>query len=573
MGPTRIKNGRRMANFSIKLRFGFTVVLIAIVACGLYVFLAGEMEGFKVRLSTLAGEQIPEVSLLGALNGDVDNARFAEHRGVMAASPDDQQKAKADFTAAVEKVESEIALYRSTAVEPKKKDIIAQFAEGWSDYKALGAKVLGLAEDGKVDEALALYKDKSATAFDTTNTAIDEALAFNTKGIAQFAAEGVAAAQTTKGYMLPACILAMLGAAGAILWMAVSILKPVNQLVGAVGAVSNGDLDRAVPCIERKDEFGPLARALEGWRTGILDARAQRERERVEAEALQREARAATVGSMTGEFDRLVAGLMEKLIGAAAEMEKASQTLSANAVQTRNQTEAAGSATTEASVGIRTVASAAEGLSDSIVEIGRQATESSRISQAASHEAMRTNDTIQGLAETTGRIGRVVGLITDIANQTNLLALNATIEAARAGEAGKGFAVVASEVKSLATQTARATEEISKQIGEVQDATQGAVDQTAAVVTRINELSQIAGSIAAAVEEQSSSATEIARQVQRVAASAQAATTNIQEVSQAAGITGVAADQALTTARDLSQDSVSLKDAVAQFIEKVRRSA
>jgi methyl-accepting chemotaxis protein len=227
-------------------------------------------------------------------------------------------------------------------------------------------------------------------------------------------------------------------------------------------------------------------------------------------------------------------------------------------------------ASTQASTNVETVAAAAEELAASIGEIGRQVAHSNQISRRAADEAGRTDADVQELAKTALRIGEVVSLISDIASQTNLLALNATIEAARAGEAGKGFAVVANEVKSLANQTARATEEISTQITAVQDQTKAVVDAIRSIGTVIDEVSSIAGAIAAAVEQQSAATQEIARNVEQAAAGTSEVSSTIAGVQQAAGDTGSAATTVLDAARLLSGQAGELRQAVDQFLADVK---
>jgi methyl-accepting chemotaxis protein len=216
------------------------------------------------------------------------------------------------------------------------------------------------------------------------------------------------------------------------------------------------------------------------------------------------------------------------------------------------------------------VATAAEELSVSVLEIGRQVEQSSNIADHAVVEADRTNTTVEGLSRTAQRIGEVVQLIETIAGQTNLLALNATIEAARAGDAGKGFAVVASEVKSLASQTAKATEEIRAQISEIQGATGQTVEAIRSIGTTIRQMSEIATTIASAVEEQGAATREIASNVHQAAQGTGDIASNIEGVSHAAGETGAAASQVLSSAGELARQSETLRRDVDDFLANVR---
>jgi methyl-accepting chemotaxis protein len=219
---------------------------------------------------------------------------------------------------------------------------------------------------------------------------------------------------------------------------------------------------------------------------------------------------------------------------------------------------------------VQTVAAAAEELASSISEISRQVAQSAKVADKALDDAKRTDTVVQALADSANKIGEVVGLISNIAGQTNLLALNATIEAARAGDAGKGFAVVASEVKNLATQTGKATDDISRQITQIQIATKEAVDSIRGISATISEISQIAAAIAAAVEEQGSATQEIARNVQEAASGTQEVSSNIVGVSQGANDTGSAAGEVLSAAGDLSRQAEQLRAEVGQYIDGVK---
>jgi len=279
---------------------------------------------------------------------------------------------------------------------------------------------------------------------------------------------------------------------------------------------------------------------------------------------------ARELGSKADSFERDVKGVVAAVSSAAGQMENAARTMSGNAEETSMQSTTVAAAAEEATTNIQTVAAAAEELSSSISEISRQVADSARIAAGAMDEADRTNRMVQSLAAAANKIGEVVKLINDIAAQTNLLALNATIEAARAGDAGKGFAVVANEVKSLANQTAKATEEIAAQISAVQSATRDAVGAIGGIAKTIGQINDIASAIAGAVEEQGAATQEIARNVQQAAMGTQEVTGTIARVSAAAAHTGSAAREVLTAATTLTGSSTTLERQVEKFLVEVR---
>jgi len=273
---------------------------------------------------------------------------------------------------------------------------------------------------------------------------------------------------------------------------------------------------------------------------------------------------------LADNFEKNVKSVVEMVGSAATEMQSTAESMSATAEETNRQSVVVASASEEASTNVQTVAAASEELSNSINEISNQVQTSSKISQKAVEEATRANETIEGLSEAAVKIGEVVELINDIASQTNLLALNATIEAARAGDAGKGFAVVANEVKSLANQTAKATDEIGAQIGAIQNASNDAVKAIEGVSGIIADINQITTGIASAVEEQSAATQEIARNVQQAAEGTSEVSSNITGVTKAANETGDAAIQLVEAAGELALQSQKLNTEVDGFLVEVR---
>ncbi len=273
---------------------------------------------------------------------------------------------------------------------------------------------------------------------------------------------------------------------------------------------------------------------------------------------------------LADDFETNVKGVVDTVSAASTEMQATAQAMSATAEETNRQSTVVAAASEQATNNVQTVASAAEELSASVSEISNQVTQSTRIARSAVEKANGTNAQIQELATAAQKIDEVVKLISDIAAQTNLLALNATIEAARAGDAGKGFAVVASEVKSLANQTAQATDEIASQIAAVQSATTNAVSAIEEITQVISEINEISGAVSAAVEEQGAATQEIARNVQEAAAGTREVSSNISGVTQAASETGTSAQQVLEAASELSRQSEGLSGAVDHFLRQVR---
>jgi methyl-accepting chemotaxis protein len=347
------------------------------------------------------------------------------------------------------------------------------------------------------------------------------------------------------------------------------IAASLGNLKTAMNRLAKGDRTIEVPGTNRRDEIGEMASTVLIFK----DNMAETDRLRGEQDALRQRAAAEHKESLNGladGFERQIGRLVASLSAHSTELEATARSVTGTANLSNQQAASVASASEEASAGLHTVASAAEELTASIGEITRQVAQSSKIAGTAVEDARRTDAIVRALAAGAERIGAVVGLITNIASQTNLLALNATIEAARAGDAGKGFAVVASEVKSLATQTAKATEEIGGQITQIQAATHEAVEAIRAISATIEEVSTISTTIAAAVEEQGAATAEIARNVQQTSQAAQAVTVGIGGVSQAAAETGTAASTFLTAAADLSKQADQLSGEVGSFLASVR---
>jgi methyl-accepting chemotaxis protein len=365
-------------------------------------------------------------------------------------------------------------------------------------------------------------------------------------------------------------ILAIGGVAGVIAWLiGRSIIKPLGQLGTRMRTLADGALDGEIPGTGRGDEIGAMAATVQIFKDNAVRIRGL---EQVEAAAQGRVAaeRRAAMENLADDFERSVNRIVRSVATAAAGMQTTAQSMTATASDASARAATVGAASERSSSNVATVAASAEELSGSVAEIARRVSQSSEIAGKAVGDAERTNATVKLLSSGAEKIGEVVQLIHSIAAQTNLLALNATIEAARAGESGRGFAVVASEVKALASQTAKATEEISAQVTAMQASTSEAVLSIGGITGTIAQMSEITTSISSAVEEQGAATREIARNIQSVAAGSNEVSAHIGGVSTAAAATGAAASEVLTNARELDNQSGLLRTAVDEFLIKVR---
>ncbi|MGF1624804.1 MAG: methyl-accepting chemotaxis protein [Alphaproteobacteria bacterium] len=369
-------------------------------------------------------------------------------------------------------------------------------------------------------------------------------------------------------------VILILGAAALLLgsataWMiGRSVTRPVTAMTGAMTELAAGSRTVTIPATERGDEIGVMAKAVQVFKENLI-RNDEMAAQAAAAQQLQVD-RAARIEQLTGAFETTVESALNIVASAATQMTGTANELAATAEQTNAQANTVAAASEESSTNVQTVASATEELTASITEIARQVQQQTVLAREASESARNSTDEVRGLAEQATKVGTVIDLITAIAEQTNLLALNATIEAARAGDAGKGFAVVASEVKSLATQTARATDEIAEQIRQMQQRTGASVESIQAIAEKVNAMAETASAVAAAVEEQNAATREIARNVQEATIGTQQVAENIGSVSEAARTTGAASSEMLASSAELARNAEHLRHTVNTFLGDVK---
>jgi methyl-accepting chemotaxis protein len=347
------------------------------------------------------------------------------------------------------------------------------------------------------------------------------------------------------------------------------VTKPLRAVTESLTVLAEGRTDVEVQYADRHDEIGAIARTIGVFKNNRIERR-QLEAERISAEKLAMEQRKAGLNQFVEDFRTKIGGIIERVLNSSGQFEKDAQQLSVTAHSTAEISSQSANASRQASEHVRNTAAASNELSQSIVEISRRVQESNDVAAEAVKQANTTDERMAELSAAGDRIGDVVKLITSIAEQTNLLALNATIEAARAGEAGRGFAVVAQEVKTLAGQTAKATDEISAHIVNMQRATKESVNAIKVISLTIELISEITTSISSAVEQQGTATQSIAQGVQAAASGTLDVADNIQRVAKGAGETGTTSRQMLRSAQALSEVSIHLKDEVEKFLDSVR---
>ncbi len=545
------------------------LVLCALVAIGLSAKLVMTLVETDRSYSMLVDEKAPAAVWASRMGATVVDLSRITWRSIADESAD-QAVERRDMAALLgqfrERADKTRALLGTNPLAAK----TALFQQRFEALHRTTTQALVLSQAGKTAEAVSLLQ----TNFNQGLAELRQELLVFAEAImveaATLGGELTAQADVAKQqaiYLAAGSILAVLVLG---LWMALKgVVAPVIELTATMSTLAGGKLNTDVPGTERGDELGTMARTVETFRQGLLQVEQLKSDQEAQKIRMEQEKRAA-MNALADRFQQTVGGVVNTLSSASTELTAAAGSMASIAEETSRQATTVASASEQATTNVQTVASAAEELSSSVSEISRQVAQSTQIAGQAMTEIDQTNKSVQGLTASVSRISEVVRLISEIASQTNLLALNATIEAARAGDAGKGFAVVASEVKHLATQTARATEDISGRIGEIQAATGQSVEAIERINKVIQQMNEISLTIASAVEEQGAATQEIARNVAQAADGTQLVTSNILSVTQASAETGTAASQVQSSSAEVAQQAEGLRHEVTSFLREVR---
>jgi methyl-accepting chemotaxis protein len=559
-----------LANLSITRKL-FIAPAVAVILLSLMAPLAIYSLGQQAKLlDELTTTEVDKAATMAALGRAVPEASNLSYRTIALASNSDDPAAIKRLVADMDKRLGEAASLvdrlRSFDLIEGETEIVANLGKSLKAYTDAVRQVATMAA---ADAATAYMTTASGEKFYAElQTQLDGLRDFERRHSVAKHDASMAQAGTARFGMIVLFIAAVMASVLVTVVLSRTISGSITRLAASTIKLADGDLTVQVEGSERKDEIGVLAGAIGVFRSNAIDKRRIEEEQRV----LQQKAsaRQGAVEQHIAAFETQVRDALEALAAASVQMRGTSDGMSGTAEQTNDQVAAVVAASTEASSNVQTVAAASEELSASISEISRQVSNAASIAGRAVDEARQTDVTVQGLAEVVSGIRDVVKLISDIAGQTNLLALNATIEAARAGDSGRGFAVVASEVKSLATQTAKATGEISAQIDAVQNVTRDTVQAMKRIGGTISEVSSVATSIASAVEEQGAATKEITRSTQQAAARTQEVSDNISGVSEGAKTTGHAAQGVKSAAEALNQQTDRLRSQVDDFLAKIR---
>ncbi|CAH2602748.1 HAMP domain-containing protein [Rhodovastum atsumiense] len=550
----------------IRILAGFAAAFLACFVLGLISL--HQTDRLNAVAARFGAELLPHVSVLADLRAEVNEHNRLLLRHVISTEPKEMAAIEGQLADENTLIDNFFAGAGTTFSAAQQRRLLDTARAAWEQYRGIAASVLDASRGGRKPDAGRIIAEAGQGAYqkflDATNTMRQMIVLEAWTGV------GETHSTYTFGLWLIAGALAVsagISATGGILTVT-HTCRPILALAQQMRQVAAREPDIEVVGRDRHDEIGIMAQALEQFRRDLRAADDAAARQQEEGHA--KDHHTARLTELVTRFEHSVSGVLKTLTTAASQFDTTAHGMAGLAETTSRQALGSAEGARQASANVQTVAAAAEQLAASLSEIAQQVGRSSRMVTEATAEARATNANVTELTEAAARIGEVVQLISSIAGQTNLLALNATIEAARAGEAGRGFAVVAGEVKNLAGETARATDEITRQIAAIQGSTGRAVEAVRRITTSITAISEVGTGIAAAVEQQTAAVGEISRSAADAARHTGVVSERVAMVTAASAEAGTAAGQVLVAAGDLARQSASLHTEVSQFLDGIR---
>ncbi|AFK57119.1 methyl-accepting chemotaxis protein [Tistrella mobilis] len=556
----------KTSKWTIGARLIVAFVALTLVIAATSVSGIAQLSVLDQAAGDLRDNRVPSLKLIARLQNAVSEHRINISGAIIATEDADVKDRLADAAKAAEQVGGLLTAYEPLVTNEEERGHFEGVKVAWADYLARNEPLVADLRAGDQDGARGLFAAANRTLLIRE---LDDLIEFNSAAAAGSGEQTRRAAENGMTVLIAALGGGLVLAIAATLLMMRSVSTPIRRMTEAMNRLAARETGITIPGADRGDEIGAMAKSVETFRAGLIEAD-RLAAEQVQAQATQ-EAERARREALTQGFVNRVAGIVSTLSGAAEQVRGSADALSRTAEEQSGRSTAVAAAAEQATANVQTVATAAEELSASVREVGARTAETADVSRAAVDEAGTTDNTVQDLATNAQKIGDVIELIQQIAAQTNLLALNATIEAARAGEAGKGFAVVAAEVKNLANQTARATEEIQVQIDAATSATGRTVDAIRSISGTIGKVGALTTAVASAVEEQVSATAEIARNTQQASAGTSEVLRAISGIADAAGQTGHAAAEMNTAAGELAGQTRALKQVVDEYVAAIAR--
>jgi len=524
----------RLRDISIRAKIAATLGILVLIICATGWFSADRIMRVHQTTDDINATWLPGIRYIGDIRYNMARHRAIISRHLMTSSPDEKSQIEDHVHLAEQNVENLRRIYQPLIASAAERAAYDAFVPAWQAYLAACARMLEISKSGDNAEAMKFFISEVSAVGLKAESTIDRIVEINLAGANAAEQSGTALYLASRNFLMASVGFSVLFALAAGFFLVRGVAGPVKSMTEAMTGLARGDLEVEIPATGQGDEIGHMADAVLVFKQQAIENLQQAERLRAtELETVK--ARTQAILDMADKVEHETTGAIESIAMTARQVDQAAQDMSQFASSVAVDTQSVAAASEQALANSHAVAAAAEQLSSSIHEIAAQIARTSQITQHAVASGDSAAGTMRSLKDAVGKISEVTKLIGEIASQTNLLALNATIEAARAGEAGRGFAVVASEVKNLASQTARSTEDINRQIAEIQSVTEAAVSAMTDVGDRVREIDGATTAIAAAIEQQGAATSEIARNVSQTTSAAIEVSEKIQSVSSGAG--------------------------------------